>query len=402
MRTAIAYVETGPGPGPPRIIRAVESTLPAGASRERVPRRPRARDRLAALGARAARDPRAPGSLAPDDGAPVPPRARRAARAADAADAGLVGGRRPAAAVQRHAGTRTRTRWHPAAGSSTFAAPTGVGAARPSGSPTRPSSIAIRDAGVFEVADGPFRVDPPLRPTRRPVVRSARPRGVAQDTRAALAAGPDPRGTLAASAPAACARSVPPLPRDCSGSPAGRSRRNGRRILFTSDSRADLSGNLKLVYDRMVARGLDREYELLTLVQARASPTRRSLRDRIRLPWLLARADAIVIDDFQPVIYRVDVDRDVRIVQLWHASGAFKTVGYSRIGKPGGPRPWSRIHKNYTHAIVSSDDGRPVLRRGVRDPGVARRPDRASRGWTATSTSGPRRPVVPRRSRPSR
>ena len=96
--------------------------------------------------------------------------------------------------------------------------------------------------------------------------------------------------------------------------------------------------NLKLVYDRMVARGLDREYELLTLF-ARASPTRRSLRDRIRLPLLLARADVIVIDDYQPVIYQVDVDPDVRIIQLWHASGAFKTVGYSRVGKPGGPRP---------------------------------------------------------------
>jgi CDP-ribitol ribitolphosphotransferase len=45
----------------------------------------------------------------------------------------------------------------------------------------------------------------------------------------------------------------------------------------------------------------------------------------------------------------------MRIVQLWHASGPFKTVGYSRIGKDGGPRPWSRTHKNYTHAIVSSE-----------------------------------------------
>ena len=50
---------------------------------------------------------------------------------------------------------------------------------------------------------------------------------------------------------------------------------------------------------------------------------------------------------------------DVRIVQLWHASGPFKTVGYSRIGKEGGPRPWSRIHKNYTHAIVSSETDVP-------------------------------------------
>jgi CDP-glycerol glycerophosphotransferase (TagB/SpsB family) len=129
-------------------------------------------------------------------------------------------------------------------------------------------------------------------------------------------------------------------------------RRNGRRILFSSDSRADLGGNLKLVYDRMVERGLDREFELLTLFKP-GIVARRSIRDRLRLPWRLARADTIVIDDFQPVIYRVSVP-DVTIVQLWHAVGAFKTVGYSRVGKPGAPSPYGHVHKNYTWATVSA------------------------------------------------
>lgn len=130
------------------------------------------------------------------------------------------------------------------------------------------------------------------------------------------------------------------------------SRRNGRRILFTSDSRAELGGNIKIVYDRMVERGLDREYELRTLFKASIT-VRRSFRDRLRLPWVLARADTIVIDDYQPVIARLD-GSDARIVQLWHAWGAFKTVGYSRVGKPGGLSPFSKVHKNYAQAIVSS------------------------------------------------
>ena len=131
-------------------------------------------------------------------------------------------------------------------------------------------------------------------------------------------------------------------------------RRSSRRILFTSDSRAGLTGNLRDVHDRMVERGLDREYTLQTLFRSSVAH-RRSLRDRARLPWLLAGAGVIVIDDFQPVIYRIGLEPDLRIVQLWHASGAFKTVGYSRVGKPGGPDPYSTIHKNYTHAIVSSE-----------------------------------------------
>ena len=135
-------------------------------------------------------------------------------------------------------------------------------------------------------------------------------------------------------------------------------RRTGRRILFTSDSRTELGGNLKLVHDRMIERGVDRDHELLVLFKESVS-TRRALRDRFRLPWLLARVDVIVIDDYQPIIYRVH-DSDVRIVQLWHAVGAFKTVGYSRVGKPGGPTPYGRAHKNYTFATVSSTADVPI------------------------------------------
>ncbi len=135
-------------------------------------------------------------------------------------------------------------------------------------------------------------------------------------------------------------------------------RRNGRRILFSSDSRAELGGNQRLVFDRMVERGLDREFDLLTLFKP-GLVARRSWHDRFRLPWLLARADTIVIDDFQPVVYRVR-DPDVTIVQLWHAVGAFKTVGYSRVGKPGAPDPFGPVHKNYTWVTVSSHEDIPI------------------------------------------
>lgn len=128
--------------------------------------------------------------------------------------------------------------------------------------------------------------------------------------------------------------------------------RTGRRILFTSDSRSALAGNLAIIHDRMVERGLDREYELSTLFKPSISASR-SWRDRWRLPRLLACADVILLDDYQPIIYRLEPDPEQRIIQVWHASGAFKTVGYSRIGKPGGPSPYTNRHKNYTYAIVS-------------------------------------------------
>jgi CDP-glycerol glycerophosphotransferase (TagB/SpsB family) len=126
-----------------------------------------------------------------------------------------------------------------------------------------------------------------------------------------------------------------------------------RTILFTSDSRTELGGNLKLVHDRLVARGINRHHPIRTIfkpsIRARRSPL-----DRVRLVWLMARARAILLDDYQPAIYRLPRHPEQRIIQLWHAWGAFKTVGFSRIGKPGGPNPWSRVHKNYTFATVSS------------------------------------------------
>ena len=129
--------------------------------------------------------------------------------------------------------------------------------------------------------------------------------------------------------------------------------RNGRRILFTSDSNDRLAGNLKLVHDRMKARGLDRRHELRTLFSSPGA-NGRSIRNRLLLPVHLARADVVVLDDFHPLVYQLEFDPDVKVVQLWHASGAFKTVGYSRVGRPGAPSPFGRAHKNYTHAIVSS------------------------------------------------
>lgn len=130
--------------------------------------------------------------------------------------------------------------------------------------------------------------------------------------------------------------------------------RGRRLIVFTSDSRATLGGNLKLVHDRMVERGLDRRNRLRSILKPSVR-TRRGMLDRWRLAWLLARADVILLDDYQPAIYQLGLNPDVRVIQLWHAWGAFKTVGYSRIGKPGGPNPYSSVHKNYTFATVSSE-----------------------------------------------
>lgn len=128
--------------------------------------------------------------------------------------------------------------------------------------------------------------------------------------------------------------------------------RPGRnRVLFASRLISEMSGNLKVVHERMVERGLDRDNDLVIMLKPGLTERWRFV-DRLRLARSMASADVIVLDDsFLPLTW-VKLSPAVRIIQLWHASGALKTVGYSRAALPD---PNVRVHKSYTAAIVSSE-----------------------------------------------
>jgi CDP-glycerol glycerophosphotransferase (TagB/SpsB family) len=70
-------------------------------------------------------------------------------------------------------------------------------------------------------------------------------------------------------------------------------------------------------------------------------------------------AKYIILDDYYLPVYLINPRKETRIVQLWHAAGAFKKFGYSTIGtKFGSDRKYLEIvpiHSNYTHVYVSSE-----------------------------------------------
>ncbi len=129
------------------------------------------------------------------------------------------------------------------------------------------------------------------------------------------------------------------------------------RIVFLSDSRADFSGNLAFLADEI--RRQRPGAEVIGVFKPGLG-ARRPLRDAIRLPRLLASAQTIVVDDFYPLLYPLTVRPETRVLQVWHAAGAFKKMGWSRVGLPGGPLPGSLAHRNYTDATVSSERVRPA------------------------------------------
>ncbi|HEU0256803.1 MAG TPA: CDP-glycerol glycerophosphotransferase family protein [Microbacteriaceae bacterium] len=124
------------------------------------------------------------------------------------------------------------------------------------------------------------------------------------------------------------------------------------RVLFLSDSRGGFSGNIAFLRDEILRQRPDTE--VIGLFKAGLRELRVA-HDMVRLPWLAATAQTIVLDDYYPVIYPFRIRPETRLVQVWHAAGAFKRVGYSREGLPGGPVPGSIVHRNYTDVTVSSE-----------------------------------------------
>jgi len=134
--------------------------------------------------------------------------------------------------------------------------------------------------------------------------------------------------------------------------------RPGRRdIVFVTELSKGLTGNLAAIHERMVERGLGRTHGLR--IVARQSPTAPwRPADLLRLPWWLARATTIVTDGHIEIVQAASWH--VRTVEVWHAYGAFKLMGYSLAGRPGELSPYSRAYKGYAAVTVGSDADVPV------------------------------------------
>lgn len=123
------------------------------------------------------------------------------------------------------------------------------------------------------------------------------------------------------------------------------------RVVFLSDSRVDFSGNFEFIHKELLSRC---GYEINHILKPSITAPR-SLKDMYSLVYYISTSRYILLDDYYPQIYKFKIREGVDVIQLWHATGAFKTFGFSRLGKKGGPKARSKNHRNYTKAIVSSE-----------------------------------------------
>lgn len=122
------------------------------------------------------------------------------------------------------------------------------------------------------------------------------------------------------------------------------------RVTFISGRRSELTGNEKFVYDKLKSNP-NIDFQFLMFSSARGHYNIENIKKFFEL---YATSRVVIVDDYFRMLNIVPKKDDVKLFQLWHACGAFKTFGFTRIGKDGGPRQWAKNHRMYDYAVVSS------------------------------------------------
>ena len=131
-----------------------------------------------------------------------------------------------------------------------------------------------------------------------------------------------------------------------------------KKIVFTSDRRSEIGGNMEPLLKRMEERGITKDYKIVYDFTDKAGG--RGIGRFTKLAWDLATAKIVFCDDYQLTLYRADYQPGTRIVQLWHACGAFKTVGMGRIGTLDAVSPFAESHRCYTDVVVAAEKDEPI------------------------------------------
>ena len=131
---------------------------------------------------------------------------------------------------------------------------------------------------------------------------------------------------------------------------------NGNKVLFLSERLPEEGGNLQLIREKFEN---DPDIEVTEFINTHTVDAlkKKELRQCAKK---CAEARVIILEDFYPQLHRLNIRRETKIVQLWHACGAFKTFGLTRMGKPGGAPQSSMNHRNYDFVSVSSEVVRDI------------------------------------------
>ena len=118
------------------------------------------------------------------------------------------------------------------------------------------------------------------------------------------------------------------------------------RITFISNRRNSISGNYESIYAELIK---DKNIDIKTVLD-----TKERFISCFKYGYYLASSKVILIDDYIRSVYEIRKRKDNYLIQVWHACGAFKAFGFSRLSKEGCWSQDSRSHRTYDYCLVSS------------------------------------------------
>ena len=124
---------------------------------------------------------------------------------------------------------------------------------------------------------------------------------------------------------------------------------DNKKVVFASEARENLKGNLKVLYEKMPD-----SYDKIVWIKGDRRDSM-SIKETLALWRDLTTAKYIILDDFYGLTSAMKVRVGQEIVQLWHGSGAFKKFGFSRIETGDNIKNVHTGYRKYTKAIVTAE-----------------------------------------------
>lgn len=128
--------------------------------------------------------------------------------------------------------------------------------------------------------------------------------------------------------------------------------KNENTIMFISERGNNLTGNLKFVHDYIVNNEKTKHLNVKISTINESFPIT-SFKHKWTTYRDMIRSNIILLDNYFAPVNSLNFPNQT-LIQLWHACGAFKTFGFTRFGRPGGPKLDVTAHRKYDMALVSS------------------------------------------------
>ncbi|MGL4849523.1 MAG: CDP-glycerol glycerophosphotransferase family protein [Clostridium sp.] len=135
-----------------------------------------------------------------------------------------------------------------------------------------------------------------------------------------------------------------------------------KRVVFATYRPDYMEGNYKYIIEELKRQ--DKSFEVKILYkkpEGGALGNIKYLLHMCKAEYYLATSEFFVVDDFYFPVYAMNsLRKGTEVIQVWHACGAFKKFALSTVDEnySNGNEyiKYVKIHTNYTHVIVTSDE----------------------------------------------